>query len=152
MNDEFFDRLFCNAEFCETLGRMTLAAGQLESALRQYLSVHGIDFAESQANLGELTRRLVGARLLSKNGQGILEGLGKQRNHFVHKLYDLFSDRVAKPILPHTNLVDGDESTFTDYALVLTENITGLTATVNMRLAEEDPSIDRTPGASPILF
>ena len=138
MNEPLFRALASDAEFCEMLGRAMLAAGELESSLRAYLAAQGHDVPESRATLGALTAKLAELGLLTENGRSVLELMGTQRNHFAHKLFDLLTDRAESPLLPaeHLDQADvGDVGVFTDYAWTLTENLTGLTETVNQRLA-----------------
>jgi hypothetical protein len=135
VNEAFFRALASDTEFCETLGRMMLAASELESSLRAYLATQGHSVPEGRATLGSLTTKLVDAGLLSANGESILELTGKQRNHFAHKLFDLLTDRAESDLLSTEHLDEADVSTFTDYAWTLTENLTGLADIVNRRLA-----------------
>jgi hypothetical protein len=151
LNERFFQLLYRDAEFCETLGRMMLAAAQLESALRTYLAAKGETVPEKRATLGVLTGRLVDTGLVTGNGHAILDMLGRQRNYFAHSLFDLFAERIEETLLPRTDLTAGDVSTFTDYAFVTTENLEGITDIVNKRLSELAAD-DVRQGAADVLF
>ena len=121
------------------LGRAMLAASELESSLRAYLIAQGHDVPETRATLGSLTARLAALGLLTENGRSILELMSSQRNHFAHRLFDLLTDRAESPLLPAEHLDQaeiGDVGVFVDYAWTLTDNLRGLTDTVNRRLAD----------------
>jgi hypothetical protein len=139
VNEPFFRALASSSEFCEMLGRAMLAASELESALRAYLAAQGHDVPDSRATLGSLTAKLAEIGLLTENGRSILELTSTQRNHFAHKLFDLLTDRAGSPLLPTEHLDEADVAdvgVFVDYVWTLSENLTGLTDTVNRGLAD----------------
>lgn len=134
MNLEFFDMLYADSAFCEALGRMTLAAGRFESTLREYLRLRGV-IVPDQGSLGLLVAALEKHGMLSENGIRILRVHKLQRNYLTHSLFDLYAARINEAVLPRTNLVPGDVSTFAEKAWELEGNLTGLTHAVESAIA-----------------
>ncbi|MFH0958310.1 MAG: hypothetical protein V1897_06365 [Pseudomonadota bacterium] len=77
-NTEFFSMLYEDDGFCKQLGRTTLAAGRLESNLKQYLHVRGVTVRE-KAPLGEIIKQLRKGQFISDNGKAVLNTLAWQR-------------------------------------------------------------------------
>ena len=96
MNLEFFESLSADRDFCESLGRMTLAAGRFESNLRQFLILSGVSVRENDATLGPLISKLEKNGVISDNGVRVLRGLKNQRNYLAHSLFGLFSGRSRR--------------------------------------------------------
>lgn len=151
MKLEFFERLSADHEFCEALGRMTLAAGRFESDLRVYLELRGVSVSE-QAALGLLTGKLEKHELLSENGVQVLRTLKRQRNYLTHSLFDLFSARVDETLLPRTNLVPEDLSLFTEKAWELEQNLSGLSQIVEERIVGQGMQVNAASEAPGLLF
>ncbi|MHB9024303.1 MAG: hypothetical protein ACYC7E_09020 [Armatimonadota bacterium] len=135
MNLEFFERLYADPEFCAALGKMTLAAGRFESNLRAYLIYCGVKVPEREATLGALILKLEKSQQLSQNGLEVLNTLKCQRNYLTHSLYDLFTERTEEKILPRTDLIPLDIYAYITYVGQLEENLCGLSATVEERIA-----------------
>jgi uncharacterized protein YutE (UPF0331/DUF86 family) len=133
---EFFERLCADYEFCQALGRMTLAAGRFESNLRAFLKLNGVEVLEKEATLGSLIAKLKKHNLLSANGVESLRTLKRQRNYFTHSLFDLLSERIEETILSRTNLIPLDVYAYIDYVVQLEENLNGLSSIVVKRIAE----------------
>jgi len=131
---EFFEMLYADQEFCDALGRMTLAAGRFESNLRTFLSLNGVDVPEDKATFGNLISRLRANDLLSENGVQVLRGLKEQRNYLTHSLFDLFSARVEETVLPRSDLVPEDVAVFTEKAWMLEQNLKGLSEVAETRI------------------
>lgn len=116
MNLEFFERLYDDQSFCEAVGRMVLAASQLESSLRVFLGLFGQDGRETKATLGRLTQLLDDAGLLTQDGKRVFDDMTLKRNYLTHNLHALFADRIEETILPRTDLWESDVDYFTERA------------------------------------
>jgi hypothetical protein len=135
MNLEFFELLYQNTEFCEKLGRMTMAAGRFESDLREFLRLRGIKVSDHTA-LGHLIGKLESHEMLSENGVQVLRNLKIQRNYLTHSLFDLFSARVNEPLLPRDDLFPDDVYTYSEKTWQLEQNLVGLTKIVEERITK----------------
>jgi hypothetical protein len=89
---EFFDLLGADAPFCAELGRAMLAAGRLESELRQFLAANNVQISQ-KTTLGQLARPLARHGLLTKM-QPHLDMLGMQRNYLAHSIHAFFSELI----------------------------------------------------------
>ena len=126
---EFFGLLWEDCAFCAELGRVTLAAGRLESALKQYVSARVPGSDTDKATLG----RLIGYcekhscldRLLPA-----LRMLKEQRNYLIHSIHALLFGLVEETILEGSGLVDSDVATYTERAWQLKEDLLGLAEVV----------------------
>lgn len=125
---EFFDLLCGDTEFCAELGRAMLAAGRLESELKQFLSANNVNKTE-KATLGQLTKLLEHHGLL-KQMQPHLDMLSRQRNYLVHSMHALFAELIEETILPRSDLLDSDVDLFTQRAWQLTDNLNALASIV----------------------
>lgn len=125
---EFFDLLCGDTEFCTELGRAMLAAGRLESELKQFLAANNIRDTE-KATLGQLTRHLKHHGLLTKM-QPHLDMLSTQRNYLAHSMHALFSELIEETILPRSDLLDSDVDVFTERAWQLADNLNALAGIV----------------------
>jgi hypothetical protein len=121
----FFKLLIEDDEFCKQLGRAVLAAGQLESEVKLFLSRNEITQDTKKKTLGNLIELLKSKKLLSKV-QPVLEQLRDQRNYLTHNIHALFAGLVEETILPRTDLLDSDVDVFMERALQLAENLLGL--------------------------
>jgi hypothetical protein len=137
----FFERLYQDQEFCETLGKVTLAAGRFESDLRTYLRLRGAEMPD-RSTFGQLINALKDRRFLSENGVRVLRHLAFQRNYLTHSLFDLLSFRIKETVLPREDLdVVADVSTYVDKAWELEQNLSGMARLVEekiKRLQEDD--------------
>jgi hypothetical protein len=125
----FFKLLIADDEFCKQLGRAVLAAGQLESELKLFLSRNEITQDTKKKTLGNLIDLLKSKKLLSKM-QPALEQLRDQRNYLTHNIHALFAGLVEETILPRTDLLDSDVDVFMERAWQLAENLLGLAEAV----------------------
>ncbi len=135
MNLAFFEQLTADRDFCAAIGRMTLAAGRLESDVRAFLTLKGIKLSGREATFGSLVAMLEKHNLLSENGLTVLRELKFQRNYLTHSLFDLFSGRIPETVLPRTDLIAMDVDMFTDKALQLEENLLGLAHIAEQRIS-----------------
>lgn len=129
VNLEFFDRLYNDKEFCQTMGKVTLAAGRLESGLRTYLRLRGIRVSD-QTSFGYLISQLAKHGMISTNGVRVLRGLKEQRNYLIHSVFDLLSARIEETLLPGKDLLPGDVRTYDEKAWELEQNLGGITGLV----------------------
>src|SRR5215471_6287443 len=106
MKPEFFSKLYEDKAFCTGLGRVVLAAGRLESMLREYLSLNGVTIKEREATLGNITSIMKQQNLLTQNGVIHFAQLTQQRNYLTHRLFDLFAEKIEETLLPRTDLTD----------------------------------------------
>jgi len=123
MKPEFFSILFHNQNFCAALGRVVLAAGRLESLLREYLELNGVMVKEWEATLGKLTLLLKDNNLITRNGEMHFNDMKSQRNYLTHKLFDLFAERIEETVLPRTDLLNSDTEYFTERADILANDL-----------------------------
>lgn len=122
---EFFDLLYRDDEFCAQFGRTLLAAGRLESELKQYLDAQSIPLKNKRSTLGQLLRLLEKHELLQRM-QPSLELLTTQRNYLTHNLFELLMGFIEETLLPRTDLLDSDVHTYTEKVWQLEENLKGL--------------------------
>jgi hypothetical protein len=122
MKQEFFERLYRDRKFCNSLGQVMLAASKLESILRKFLNNHGHPISEKRATLGNLVIILKDNGYLSKNAEINFEDLKLQRNYLSHSLYDLFDENIPETLLPRENLVAEDVHYFAEKAAQTAEN------------------------------
>lgn len=122
---EFFEQLYSDADFCKNLGKVMLSASRLESELIRYLSAHGVEEKTDRANLGKLIRIAKDNNLLEKMVP-VLREIKDQRNYLSHNLHALFTGLIDETVLPRSELLDSDIDVFTDRAVQLDENLSGL--------------------------
>jgi len=134
MNLEFFDLLYADTDFCEAMGRATLAAGHLESTLYALLAERGVTIPRKGASFGRIIGTLQKHKLISENAFTSLKDVKEQRNYLTHCLFDLFSGRIAETMVPGSDLVPLDVVGFTEMARQLEENMRGLSMIVERRL------------------
>jgi len=126
---EFYKLLAVDDAFCQQLGRAILAANQLESELKIFLSRSDCAKDTKRKTLGQLIELLKEQKLLSKM-QPALEQLRDQRNYLTHNVHALFAGLVEETILPRTDLLDSDVDLFTERACQLAENLLELAKAV----------------------
>lgn len=122
---QFFALLRADDQFCADLGRVVLAAGRLESALKRTLSRHGFARDTGKATLGKLIDFCREKNLIAKMIPA-LEMLRDQRNYLIHNIHALLSDMIQETILERENLIDSDVHTYTERAWQLRDNLDGL--------------------------
>jgi hypothetical protein len=138
-----YEDLSADHDFCESLGRMTLAAARLESDLRAFLLLNNVRVSEN-ATLGGLVAALKREGFVSANADGILRTHTKQRNYLTHSLYDLFTARIDEGLMYREDLED--TSLLTDRAFVLEDNLRGLAETAERRIGEfQRGELERNP-------
>jgi len=122
---EFFKLLIKSDEFCAELGRVVLAAGQLESVLKKAITKGENSNILQMATLGKLIS-------YAKDHEGLknlipsLEMLKDQRNYLTHNIYALLSDQIEETILERKYLIDSDVWTYTERACQLRQNLNEL--------------------------
>jgi hypothetical protein len=123
MKPEFFLRLYEDQAFCAGLGRVVLAAGRLESMLREYLSMKRIAITEKEATLGRITSIMKTRNLLTRNGEIHFSQLTLQRNYLTHSLFDLFAEKIEESLLPRSNVTEMDVDLFAERAAELANDL-----------------------------
>ncbi len=121
----FYSLLCTSDEFCAELGRATLAAGRLESALKQHVMCHARQLDLAHATLGQLIAVAKKENLLSEMIPP-LELLKSQRNYLAHNIHSLLSGTIIETILEGSNLIDSDVTTYTERAWQLADNLNAL--------------------------
>lgn len=119
---EFFDLLSNHTEFCCHLGKLMLAAGTLETTIKNFLRAKNVAGIREKSTLGGLVKLLKEQHLLSYNGMTHFDGLVAKRNYLTHSLYDLFSESTAETVLPRTNLSPEDVELFIEKTEDLTND------------------------------
>jgi hypothetical protein len=112
---------------------MTLAAARLESDVRVFLNLNGVEVGGTET-LGGLVTKLSANGLLSDNGRAIMRTLKLQRNYLTHSLYDLFAARIDEDLMSRDELADF--SLLAERAWILEENLNGLSEIAERRIAE----------------
>jgi hypothetical protein len=122
---QFFELLRADDQFCAELGRVVLAAGRLESALKRTLARNGFARDTGKATLGKLIDFCREKDIIAKMIPA-LETLRDQRNYLLHNIHALLSDLIQETILERANLINSDVHTYTERAWQLKENLDGL--------------------------
>jgi hypothetical protein len=152
VNSQFFELLYADREFCEAMGRATLAAGRFESTLGAFLRAKGVAVPEGHASFGWLIGALEKHSFLNDNGVQVLRDVKRQRNYLTHSLFDLFAGRIPETVLPRTGLVPMDVDVFTEKARVLEDNRLGLSRIAERKLEELLSRPTHRPSADDRLF
>jgi hypothetical protein len=121
----FYALLCADDRFCAELGRAVLAAGRLETALKQYVIDNADENDLSRATLGQLINTARKHKLLLKM-LPVLEMVKDQRNYLTHSVHALHSGFVEETILEGSNLLDSDVHTYMERASELAGNLNGL--------------------------
>ncbi len=132
----FYKLLFESEEFCSELGRMTLAASQLEAELILLLKRNKVLQKVDGAPLGSLIKAARANSLLDEGVLSALEDLGWQRNYLTHNIFALFIGLIEETRLERSNLLDSDVHTYIDRAWQLRENLLGLAGIVEQESAK----------------
>ena len=119
--EQFFELLYDNSEFCDSMGKVILAASKLETNLRKYLKAKQIAF-RSKSTLGQLVFKLIENNLLSRNGEMHFHDLALVRNYLAHSLYDLFIKEIEQTIISRDKLYPEDIDYFIYRAYQLAED------------------------------
>ncbi len=122
---EFFNQLYSDEKFCQFLGKVMLSASRLESELINYLLNEGIREKTHRASLGALIQIAESHSLLGEMIP-ILREIKNQRNYLSHNLHALFIGLIEETVLPRADLLDSDMDMFTDKAVQLNENLSGI--------------------------
>ncbi len=107
----FYALLLADDGFCMALGRSVLAAGRLETVLKQYLDQHTPEEKATKATLGRLINLAEERQLLTRLVPA-LKVLRDQRNELTHNVHGLFAGRVEETILEASGLLDSDVDLF----------------------------------------
>lgn len=130
----FFNLLSEDNIFCKELMRMTLAAGKLESELKEYLRMYSITFNNKSVTFGSIINLLYNNKLLSENGKKVMGVLKARRNYLTHCLYDLFSERINETILPNSKLIPEDVSNITENVEELSCDLNNMSKLVELKI------------------
>lgn len=122
---QFFALLCADDNFCSELGRVVLAAGRLETALRRYLAAPLSSVDTTKATLGKLIEYCKRHKTLTRMIPS-LEMVRDQRNYLTHNIYALLSDHIGETILERANLLTSDLNTYTERAWELKNNLNDL--------------------------
>ncbi|MFD2586406.1 hypothetical protein ACFSQJ_05670 [Croceitalea marina] len=120
---KFYQLLFESEQFTSELGKMALAASNLEAKLIMLLINNKVKGNYQEAPLGKLIDLAQQSQLLGENTILALKSLKTQRNYLTHKLYQLFSYSINETIVERNNLLDSDVLIFTEWAWQLQENL-----------------------------
>jgi len=140
----FYALLCSDNKLCAELGRAVLAAGRLETSLKQYIVGNAQHPDLTRATLGRLITIARDRRMLSKMLPA-LEILRDQRNYLTHNVHALLSGFIEETILEGSNLIDSDVHTYTERAWQLAENLNGLAEILEREMVSEAKG--RTPDA-----
>jgi hypothetical protein len=132
--DEFFGLLCRSDEFCASLGRVMLAACQLESQLKQFLATQIPSVNTSRATLGRLISYCKDHSCLMPMLPA-LEVVKDQRNYLTHNIHALLFGLIEETVLEGSGLIDSDVITYTERAWQLRENLDGLSAIIESKIA-----------------
>ena len=124
----FFKFLCADDEFCRHLGRAVLAAGRLESALKQYLRANSVPDDTERAPLGKLLEILEKSSLLGKM-QPALDQLRHHRNYLTHNIHAVLTGLKEDDLIgPEEleSLLDSDVTLYGERAWQLAVNLNGL--------------------------
>lgn len=110
MSIDFYVELLKSSRFCESLGRLLLLSGKLESALKNHIVQHrtNVDFNLSKATLGQLKGFCEKENILSMDLINPLQHILLRRNYLTHNLYSLFNDEIEVTLLPKEKLEPED--------------------------------------------
>ena len=120
---DFFNLLYNNQEFCSELGKVSLAAGQLEAEIISFLTRKGVVQDFEKTTLGMLTPLLKKKDLVNSNVIQALTMFRDQRNYLMHNIYALLAGQIKETILEGKNLLDSDVSLYIYRAAALQKNL-----------------------------
>jgi hypothetical protein len=107
---EFYDELLKSERFCESLGRLLLLSGKLESALKSVIQENSIcvKYKFERATLGQLVGTFKDNGLATNELGEVLSFILVRRNYLTHNLYPLFNEELEVSLLPRENLLPDD--------------------------------------------
>lgn len=110
MSLDFYEELLKSERFCESLGRLILMSGKLESALKSVVLTANIQvkYDLERAMLGQLASTCKSSELVTDELSEILSFIIVRRNYLTHKLYPHFNDEIDISLLPTINLEPDD--------------------------------------------
>ncbi len=110
MSLEFYEELLKSECFCESLGRLILMSGKLESALKQVVLKENVqvEYKLDKAMLGQLVNTFKKYNLMAGELNEVLSFIKERRNYLTHNLYPLFNDEIDVSLLPKENLEPED--------------------------------------------
>lgn len=126
---EFYKLLYKSDKFCAQLGRVVLAAGNLEAELIHYFEREEFKSNTKRATLGQLIS-IAKENSIDKNLIIALDMVCKQRNYLTHNIYSLFAGVIEETILEKHGLLDSDVDLYIERAWLLRENLEGLSKIV----------------------
>ena len=130
---KFFHLLNESIEFTSELGKVTLAAGKLETELILFLISHNIKDNLKKSTLGGLIKIESKNNLLNSNELIAFDIVLKQRNYITHNIYSLLSDVIEETILEKNHLLDTDIVTYMDRIDELRSNLNDLTVLIQKK-------------------
>ncbi|MBW8191944.1 hypothetical protein K0504_12935 [Neiella marina] len=104
---DFYEELLNNKRFCESLGRLLLLSGKLESALKKLLDENGVKI-RTRATLGELVGACQKNGLTNLDLDDLFTFIVTRRNYLTHNLYPLFNEEIEVTLLPREDLCPDD--------------------------------------------
>lgn len=124
----FYKFLSADDEFSRHLGRAVLAAGRLESELKQYLRANSVSDDTERATLGQLLG-LLEKRVLLKKMQPALDLLKRQRNYLTHNIHAVLTGLKEDELIGSEELealLDSDVHLYAERAWQLAANLNDL--------------------------
>ena len=130
---DFYSLLLESNDFLTQLGKMVLAAGQLEAEIILYFSRKSVKIKNPKATLGQLIKLGKDMNQFDTNLVIALNQVNDQRNEFIHNIYSLFIELIDEKMLPRTKLLDSDVVTYVEYAWLLKENLDNVAKIIKNR-------------------
>jgi hypothetical protein len=122
---KFYALLYADSQFCKQLGHAMLAAGRLETALKQHLSARSESAKTNRSTLGQLLS-LAKEHGLLKRMQPALALVRDQRNYLAHSIHALLSGWIEETVLESSGLLDSDVVTYRERAWQLAADLNAL--------------------------
>lgn len=103
---DFYNKLLESNKFCESLGRLLLLSGKLESILKEIILSSDLDKKTSikRATFGYLVKLCTDNNLIHKDLHSPFSFVVDRRNYLTHNLYPLFNEEIDISYLPRENL------------------------------------------------
>jgi hypothetical protein len=107
---DFYTELLQSNKFCESLGRLLLLSGKLESILKEIITSAKLtkNYTLERFTLGALIKICQENNLVSNEINDALSFALSRRNYLTHNLYPLFNEEVGISLLPRENLSPED--------------------------------------------
>jgi len=106
----FYTDLLQSNKFCESLGRLLLLSGKLESIFRGIITSANLTkkYDLEKCTLGNLIKISQENNLIPNEINGELSFTLRRRNYLTHNLYPLFNEEIDVSLLPRDNLYPED--------------------------------------------